>query len=51
MPKMFNKYQLQLMHGIKNIFNKSNLSNPGKIFPIKGGCGEINKNNKKVYFE
>ncbi len=51
MPKMFNKYQLQLMHGIKNIFNKSNLSNPGKILPIKGGCGEININNKKVYFE
>ena len=50
MPKMFNETQLSLMMGIKHLFDPKNLSNPGKIFPTKGSCGELNQNRNNVLY-
>lgn len=41
-PRMFNPIQLKIMREIKRIFDPDNLNNPGKIFPTKGSCGELN---------
>jgi glycolate oxidase len=41
MPLMFSEAELDLMKRIRNAFNPVGLLNPGKIFPVAKGCGEI----------
>ena len=41
MPLIFSETDLSLMQRIRNAFNPSDLLNPGKIFPLRKGCGEI----------
>ena len=44
---MFSEYQLDIMRGIKEIFDPNNLANPGKIFPGSSGCGELRQLSRK----
>jgi len=41
MPLLFTEIELGLMQRIRNVFNPAGLLNPGKIFPVRKGCGEI----------
>ncbi len=41
MPLMFSEADLDLMRRIRDAFNPRGNLNPGKIFPIGKGCGEI----------
>ncbi len=41
MPLLFTEIELGLMQRIRNVFNPADLLNPGKIFPVRKGCGEI----------
>ncbi len=41
MPRMFTEDDLTLMRRVRDVFNPRGLLNPGKIFPLGKGCGEI----------
>jgi glycolate oxidase len=41
MPLLFSEADLDLMRGIRSAFNPSGNLNPGKIFPLGKGCGEV----------
>ena len=41
MPKVFNDGDLERMAAIKTVFDPSGRCNPGKLFPVRHGCGEI----------
>ncbi|HEX2711033.1 MAG TPA: FAD-linked oxidase C-terminal domain-containing protein, partial [Candidatus Acidoferrales bacterium] len=41
MSLMFTEADLDLMRRVRDAFNPSGLLNPGKIFPLGKGCGEI----------
>ena len=41
MPLMFTPADLDLMRRVRAAFNPSGRLNPGKIFPVTKGCGEI----------
>jgi glycolate dehydrogenase FAD-linked subunit len=41
MPLLFSEADLNLMKRVRDVFNPTGLLNPGKIFPIAKGCGEI----------
>jgi glycolate oxidase len=41
MPLLFSEIELDLMRGVRDVFNPKGLLNPGKIFPTSKGCGEI----------
>ncbi|HMP17106.1 MAG TPA: FAD-linked oxidase C-terminal domain-containing protein, partial [Gemmatales bacterium] len=40
MPKMFSKFDLEIMTRIRMAFNPLNLCNPGKMLPTGGSCTE-----------
>ncbi len=41
MSLMFTEADLDLMRRVRDAFNPAGLLNPGKIFPLGKGCGEI----------
>ncbi|MGB8653145.1 MAG: FAD-linked oxidase C-terminal domain-containing protein [Candidatus Acidiferrales bacterium] len=41
MPLLFSEIDLDVMRGVRDVFNPVGLLNPDKIFPVKKGCGEI----------
>jgi glycolate oxidase len=41
MPLMFSEADLELMRGVRAVFNPDGLLNPDKIFPLGKGCGEL----------
>jgi glycolate oxidase len=41
MPLMFSDADLDLMRRVREAFNPAGLLNPGKIFPLGKGCGEV----------
>jgi glycolate oxidase len=41
MPLMFADADLELMRGVRGVFNPTGLLNPDKIIPMGKGCGEI----------
>ncbi|MDH4378360.1 MAG: FAD-linked oxidase C-terminal domain-containing protein [Vampirovibrionales bacterium] len=41
MPKVFNPADLERMAAIKSVFDLSGRCNPGKLFPVRHGCGEV----------
>jgi glycolate oxidase len=41
MPLMFTDADLDLMRGVRATFNPTGLLNPGKVFPLGKGCGEV----------
>jgi glycolate oxidase len=41
MPLMYTEADLDLMRRVRSAFNPSGRLNPGKIFPLGKGCGEI----------
>ncbi len=43
MEQMFAPADLDHMTRLRNGFNPHNLLNPGKIFPLGGGCGEVRR--------
>ena len=44
MSLFFSQDELDVMQRLRDIFNPNNLANPGKIFPIRRGCGEMSWN-------
>ncbi len=44
MALFFTAKELDVMQQLKEVFNPQNLANPGKIFPMRRGCGEMPKN-------
>lgn len=44
MTLFFSEKELDVMQQLKEVFNPDNLANPGKIFPIRRGCGEMPRN-------
>jgi glycolate oxidase len=44
MSLFFTPKELDVMQQLKEVFNPLNLANPGKIFPVRRGCGEMPKN-------
>ncbi|MEE9466174.1 MAG: FAD-linked oxidase C-terminal domain-containing protein, partial [Candidatus Neomarinimicrobiota bacterium] len=43
MERMFAPADLDHMDRLRTGFNQRNLLNPGKIFPLGGGCGEVRR--------
>lgn len=43
MDRIFSEADLSVMKQIKQLFDPLNLANPQKIFPMRKGCGEINR--------
>jgi glycolate oxidase len=41
MPLLFSDDDFALMRRVHDAFNPNNALNPGKIFPLNKGCGEI----------
>jgi glycolate oxidase len=41
MPLMFSDADLELMRGVRSVFNPAGLLNPDKILPLGKGCGEV----------
>lgn len=41
MPLLFTDAELELMRRVRDAFNPSGTLNPGKILPVRKGCGEI----------
>jgi glycolate oxidase len=41
MPLMFSEADLELMRGVRAVFNPTGLLNPDKILPLGKGCGEL----------
>jgi hypothetical protein len=41
MPLLFSEADLGLMKRVRDAINPRGLLNPGKIFPVGKGCGEI----------
>src|SRR5579863_88936 len=41
MPLLFTEADMALMKRVRDAFNPAGLLNPGKIFPIGKGCGEV----------
>jgi glycolate oxidase len=41
MPLMFSDADLDLMAGVRGVFNPTGLLNPDKIIPLGKGCGEL----------
>jgi glycolate oxidase len=41
MPLLFSEADLELMRLVRSAFNPDGLLNPGKMFPVRRGCGEI----------
>jgi glycolate oxidase len=41
MPLLFSDDDFELMRRIHDAFNPQSALNPGKIFPLNKGCGEI----------
>ncbi len=41
MPLLFSDADLELMSRVRNAFNTTGRLNPGKIFPLGKGCGEV----------
>jgi glycolate oxidase len=48
MPLMFSEADFALMRRVHDAFNPDSALNPGKIFPLSKGCGEIRIKKKKV---
>ena len=48
MPLMFSEADFALMRRIHDAFNPDSALNPGKIFPLNKGCGEIRIKKKKT---
>jgi glycolate oxidase len=48
MPLMFSDADLALMRRVHDAFNPDSALNPGKIFPLSKGCGEIRIKKKKA---
>jgi len=42
MGEMFSEKDLDQQERVKNVFDEDALLNPGKVFPILKGCGELN---------
>src|SRR5690606_75151 len=43
MPLLFTPSDLEVMTGVRAVFNPLNRCNPGKLFPTPGGCVEITR--------
>lgn len=43
MSRVFSETELAVMQRLKPVFDPDGLANPGKIFPTRSGCGEVNK--------
>src|SRR6266704_3508962 len=41
MPLLFSDADFDLMRRVHDVFNPDSSLNPGKIFPLSKGCGEI----------
>jgi hypothetical protein len=41
MPLLFSDADFDLMRRVHDAFNPDSALNPGKIFPLSKGCGEI----------
>ena len=44
MNLFFSQDELDVMQRLRDVFNPNNLANPGKIFPVRRGCGEMSWN-------
>lgn len=43
MSLLFSQDELDVMRRLRDVFNPDNLANPGKIFPVRRGCGEMSR--------
>lgn len=43
MPRIFTDADLEKMRLVKAVFDPDEIANPEKIFPVRKGCGEVNK--------
>jgi glycolate oxidase len=48
MPLLFSDADFALMRRIHDAFNPDSLLNPGKVFPLSKGCGEIRTRSKRA---
>ena len=44
MSLFFSQDEMDVMRRLRDVFNPHNLANPGKIFPVRRGCGEMSWN-------
>ena len=44
MSLFFSEEELDVMQRLRDIFDPNNLCNPGKVFPLRRGCGEMSLN-------
>jgi len=47
MPLLFSDDDFDLMRRVHDAFNPNSALNPGKIFPLSKGCGEIRVKSPK----
>jgi len=48
MPLLFSDADFELMRRLHDAFNPDSSLNPGKVFPLSKGCGEIRIRNKEA---
>ncbi|MFN8007263.1 MAG: FAD-linked oxidase C-terminal domain-containing protein [Terriglobia bacterium] len=48
MSLFFSADELDVMQRLKMIFNPNQLANPGKIFPVRRGCGEMSWGQSEI---
>jgi len=48
MPLLFSDADFELMRRLHDAFNPDSSLNPGKVFPLNKGCGEIRIRNKEA---